>query len=73
MEMDRTVAFELQKPSSSVFLLHKEPSRKRPDAWSAAGQAIELACLQPHRLGFAERAVIALALALAARLGWGWS
>ena len=71
MQMNRAVASALKKLSSSVLLSRKGRPPKRPDAWAAAGQAIELACLQPHRLRFAERAVIALALALAAKLGGG--
>jgi len=73
MYKSRIVASALKKRLLLVLFSCRGCAPKRPDAWTAAGQAIELACLRPLRLGFAERAIIALALVLAARLGSVWS
>ena len=77
MRMNLTLASALKRRLSSVFLPHNRPHKghwlKRPHAWAAAGQAIELAHRQPSRFGLPGRAAIALAFLLAARLGWVWS
>ena len=73
MQMNRAVASAFRTYLSSVFLPLAGLDGRRSDGWTAAGEATELAYLQPLPIGLAGRTAIVLGLALAVKLCWVWS